>query len=471
MASLSRKVRPKPKRAKTSAGDSGNTLTAPNSSLVVGNDDLLTHILVRLPVKNLIRSKLVSKKWFSIISDPKLVRTYSVHNRVTISGLYLNQWTYAAEPPLYAFIPLHKPDVSEPIKKRNATKPIRNAIDTRDVPPKILNFLNNRGDVCVKIVQSCNGLLCCSYSELRENESGWIGNRGTETKSYYIYNPTTKSYKVVPESPFRKDGCRSVRSMNLAFDPLKSPDYEVICFSKNDEKNAQIEIYSSKTSSWKLCEAVFEGQISESEFTSIVTDNTGVFWNGSLHWISEGGTAAHLDIGRGLVKEMLMLPDCNDDSDSDDDEEEEGSDNDEDEDSDTDEDEDTNKWKWDSASVLYFGENGGHLYLVRIFYPHWRIRFEILELKSDYTGWNVKYRGSFRKMTRQYPELLQQKNWIEHDFFGVDFSILLVEETEESLKMVIRIVDRVVSYDLTNKSFKGSCNSGRSLSVSAISRL
>lgn len=107
-------------------------------------------------------------------------------------------------------------------------------------------------------------------------------------------------------------------------------------------------------------------------------------------------------------------------------------------------------------SVEYFGECGGHLFLIQISDPHGSFKFRILEMESDYTGWNVKYRGNLKKMTRQYPKLMLDEYAVQYNF-GLDFSVLLVEEKEEeeeSINMVLRVIDKVISYDLKKKCFK-----------------
>ncbi|XP_026457314.1 F-box protein At5g07610-like [Papaver somniferum] len=315
MTSNSRKVRPKP-----SGDDSGNntSTTGQHSSLIVDNVDMIAQILVRLPVKYLLRSKSVSKTWLSVVTAPSFVRNYSVRNRHSVSGLFLNQYSDMFEGK-YEFIPLDKQNGTGRIEKgkgRKRTRNINNTDVTRDFSFKTLNFLNVHGRI--KIEQSCNGLLCCSHSVKNSRHKPKVA-------AYYIYNPSTKSYKIVPESPFRQDGCRSVHSMSLAFDPLKSPYYEVICFSSDNKEKAQMEIYSSKTSSWRLCKAPFEAKHNEFVFFNMDMYKSGVFWNGSLHWES-----VYFDMDQELLKEMPKLPAAADYNNTDEDEDEDDSYTDED---------------------------------------------------------------------------------------------------------------------------------------------
>ena len=57
---------------------------------IAGNDDLLIEILLRLPIKALIKFKSVSKHWLFLISDPKFSR-HRNPNPVSASGLFLKR--------------------------------------------------------------------------------------------------------------------------------------------------------------------------------------------------------------------------------------------------------------------------------------------------------------------------------------------------------------------------------------------
>ncbi|KAI3943278.1 hypothetical protein MKW92_037418, partial [Papaver armeniacum] len=73
--------------------------------------------------------------------------------------------------------------------------------------------------------------------------------------------------------------------VSLAYEPLKSSHYKVICDwmmppeqSTPRLRACQIEMYSSETDSWKLSGDVFFVSYS-------ISNKSGVYWNGSLHWI------------------------------------------------------------------------------------------------------------------------------------------------------------------------------------------
>ncbi|RZC85264.1 hypothetical protein C5167_041446 [Papaver somniferum] len=127
-------------------------------------------------------------------------------------------------------------------------------LDFVEVPPR--NWEGPIAETSLRIEHSCNGLLCCTRitSQMAKEPRIVIHH-------IYIYNPTTKRYKALPRSPFRdvvKDYWNGVKSVSLAFDPIKSPDhYQVICIwvdiGKFEEHDLYyIEIYYSKTNSWRL---------------------------------------------------------------------------------------------------------------------------------------------------------------------------------------------------------------------------
>lgn len=75
--------------------------------------------------------------------------------------------------------------------------------------------------------------------------------------------------------------------LNLAFDPLKSPHYKIICVKAAKRRSSslwrswwrrcQIEVYESNTSTWKLCGEPFLAP------PDVAFDH-GIYWKGGIHW-------------------------------------------------------------------------------------------------------------------------------------------------------------------------------------------
>lgn len=257
-----------------------NSLHHENSSSVIiaNNVDLLMQILLHLPVKSLLVSKSVSKRWFSLISDPIFIEKHFLENPHSIPGLFMHNLLSGPYIPELEFVSL---DAS-------ASSPF-NTLDFIEDP------------LGVQINQSCNGLLCCrSY-------------RGTFVDhTYYICNPSTRQYRAIfCGSRGEKQGFVSLCSVSLAFDVLKSPHYKVVCIwllkkttNTGDVKfYHQIELYSSETASWKLSGNVFPAPRD-------VFYKVGEFWNGSLHWLdlSKEGKSVCFSVEQELIMEMPKPP-------------------------------------------------------------------------------------------------------------------------------------------------------------------
>ncbi|KAK9266693.1 hypothetical protein L1049_012612 [Liquidambar formosana] len=72
--------------------DSANSMSLQASSfdVIAANDDLLTEILLRLPIQSLFQFKSVSKHWLSLISDPHFSRRRRNLKPNAVAGLFLS---------------------------------------------------------------------------------------------------------------------------------------------------------------------------------------------------------------------------------------------------------------------------------------------------------------------------------------------------------------------------------------------
>ncbi|KAI3925518.1 hypothetical protein MKW92_025786, partial [Papaver armeniacum] len=305
-------------------------------------------------------------------------------------------------------------------------------LDCVKVPPR-----NRKGhiyDSSLRIEHSCNGLLCCTRITSQTAKVPRM-----VIHHIYIYNPTTKQYKPLPRSPFRdvvKDHYwNGVKSVSLAFDPTKSPDhYQVICIwidvgNFEEPDLYYIEIYSSKTNSWRLSAATpFSARpLSSSKAAGVLWNcflRPGVFWNGCLHWISKFSTMedeapVYFDIEQDLVKPLPLPAVPNDDV-----------------------------WIF-----KYFGECRNHLYLVGVpgSCPK---NYNIFEMEKDYSGWNLIYKLDLERIINAYHlEPVMQYN----DTMNYYVWVMFLGEAEEksSTKLVLLIkATQVISYDLKEMSYR-----------------
>ncbi|OMO52200.1 hypothetical protein COLO4_37363 [Corchorus olitorius] len=318
-----------------------------SAETIANSLDHLIEILVRLPLKSLVRSKSVSKGWNSVISDPNFCRRL-VPN---ISGLIIKKLIIrdiSTDYPEYQLIPL-----------------------TGLTDKASLNFSLPTG---FRILQSCNGLLLC-------HDNG--------DSNYYIYNPTTKQKDFLPPRLVkRKSGTKQKVSLpppnldtrnsetylNLAFDPTKSLHYKVVCVRDSIKctKKQIIEIYSSETRFWRFSGNAFTAHWNTSMFKE------GVFCNGAIHWINHGD---HSIVYFNMDDEkfgQLPLPKLPPNIPS----------------------------GIGSNYMTYLMECRGHLHHIGTRLPPTELKVQ--EMESDHSGWIVKYYVDLSPLTVAFPETQQK---------------------------------------------------------------
>ncbi|XP_026430479.1 F-box protein At5g07610-like [Papaver somniferum] len=343
---------------------------------VISNPDLLRGVLLCLSVKSLLVFKSVSKQWCHLISDFDFIKEHLVHRRPSVPGFYLQQLS-PWEDPEFEFIFLEGNIPS--------SLPLRTQAD-----------FSNGGLTVSGIEQSCNGLLLlCCYSSI--------------DGKYYICNPSTKRYSVLPKD-IKSSWELSICSVSLAFDPLKSPHYKVVCIWRNENDNFVIEIYCSRTASWRLS----GNPVAAAPYD--VFYKSGVFWNGSLHWMStncdssnSSESSVYFDVDREQLRRMPVPPAPE---------------------------------KWYRRVVEYFGECKGKLHLIQNYLPSTTTSLDVLEMDVDYRCWTLKYYVTLDQLSIIHPHDIVDDQGL------FKFSVLLIEEEKDSSKLVVLIQERVVSFDL-----------------------
>ncbi|KAK9280491.1 hypothetical protein L1049_014183 [Liquidambar formosana] len=346
---------------------------------IASNDDLSTEILRRLPIKNLLKFKSVSKHWLSLISSPHFSRLRNP-NPNSVSGLFLGL-TSGQLNPKFDFIPLddNKSDIT---------------------PFKSLPFVDDQP--IITILNSCNGLLCCTSS---------VDGR------YYVYNPTTRQYTTLPKT------IDYVLGMNLAFDPSKSPHYKVVCVQTGEwpDDHRRIEIYSSETGLWKFIGDTFTAT------RRIDRLYRGVFWNGAVHWVGCNQLAIlRFDVDQEQLQEIPMPPIPDGIS---------------------------------TRNITYFGESRDHMYLVEI-QDICIAQFNVYEMERDCSGWFVKYRVDLDTVARAFPELICRHQLPDFSFYAFHVLCIVRGETDEDLCLVLYMPAKAkaIRYYLKDETCKKLCD-------------
>ncbi|EEF41742.1 F-box protein At5g07610 [Ricinus communis] len=358
------------------------------ASTVAGIEDLLIEILLRLPVKTLLKFKCVSKQWNSLISSSY----FSIsHTRL--------RCTYSTP----AALLLNKGSTRFYVIYLNSF--------TRGNFAHFFEFFKGSQ---LQILQSCNGLLLCRSSMLKDHNliGGFV---------YFVCNPTTKQSKRIcyPVSLEQKFKTRYLMSVSLAFDPKMSPHYKIVFIfelRKNKETHVvETYVYSSKNDSWvsrredvtELCMNLVPPP------TLGIGFRDGVYANAAIHWSRYNGRSSSLlcfNVDTFTFKKICFPAEL---------------------------------------KVRYFGESRGHLYVLAYNDMYHGLDYDVLEIAADYSGWFVMYHVNLLSLRRTFPEL------------GLQFSILSIAPTNnEDLVIVISMLGRVLTYNLSNGKFKSIFNLG-----------
>ncbi|MED6211600.1 hypothetical protein PIB30_075321 [Stylosanthes scabra] len=319
--------------------------------------DLLSEILVHLPVKDVLRSKGVCKAWKSLICEPQFCYKHTL-------GLCLKH-------------------------KRNPNpypSGIFRQVFQRYPPPATLlrridiTLFTHNSSSFTRRIHDCEIRHC----EIQQSCNDQFGHE----------------FHPISSKPF------------LVFEPWKSPHYKIIFFSKVDgdgngnqlttTTKMKMSVYSSATGSWSKLDLLpsFPNNI------NYIFD--GVYCNGAIHWHALGENSVHFDIDSICLK---TLP--------------------------------TSHIPSHELEVVYFGGCGRNLHLI-LGKRHERSRYNIWELKEDYSAWIARY----------YVDLSS----IEP--YGFHFEVKCVvrqppkedEEEESALAILIVNLQKFVAYNLKDHS-------------------
>ncbi|RZC56882.1 hypothetical protein C5167_015730, partial [Papaver somniferum] len=207
-----------------------------------------------------------------------------------------------------------------------------------------------------------------------------------------------------------------VCSYYVAKVPLTSPHYKVVCIWRNEIDNFVIEIYCSRKASWRLS----GNPVAAAPYD--VFYKPGVFWNGSLHWMSTNCDSSNLsessvyfDVDREQLRRMPVPPAPE---------------------------------KWYRRVIEYFGECKGKLHVIQNYLPSTTTSLDVLEMDIDYRCWMLKYRVTLDQLSIIHPHDIVDDQGL------FKFSVLLIEEEKDLSKLVVLIQERVVAFDLMKFEFK-----------------
>ncbi|XP_071738791.1 F-box protein At5g07610-like [Rutidosis leptorrhynchoides] len=361
-----------------------------SAELIGSNADLLIKIFVGLPVKSIVRFKSVSKQWLSLLTHPRF--TLMFDKLFNSSALYYHE--------LHASF-----DVT------NSTTP----------PFRTLDFYPDT--IGIRIVQSCNGLLLCRCDkDVYEYEYEGSGN-------YYVFNPTTKKFALIPPVIGSPDAETLIRFMGLAYHPTECVHYKLVCilragYSVLDQgydeawnKIYNIQIYLSHTGKWKKLNQTFT-PLDDTLF------RYGVYWNGAFYWAPTCPNPMYLRLDAEQLQELPLpstLP---------------------------------VRYAFYVKRPLYFGESRGHLHLVDTSDEKNPSSLNVYEMLRDRSGWFIKYQLDFHQLYATYPNMTHTYR----SFYGDKYEFRVLDvvrgEEEDDTFMVVKVVDNIKRYNILDKSFQ-----------------
>lgn len=135
-----------------------NSDCTPISISDILTDDLITEVLVRLPVKSLLRCKSVSEPWLSLISNPNFIISHVKHTREAAQALI-----FCTHERSISLLHIDSCEIGDPLGDFSFVFPF------------------------VKPIGCCNGIVCL-----------WCEPNLTKINNIYLWNPATKQVKLIP---------------------------------------------------------------------------------------------------------------------------------------------------------------------------------------------------------------------------------------------------------------------------------
>ncbi|XP_059301380.1 F-box protein At3g07870-like [Lycium ferocissimum] len=243
--------------------------------------DLLIEILLKLPVKSLIRFLIISKSWYSLITDTSFISTH-LNQKIknTQSTLLVRHYNNSHNKEHYS---LFQDIKNTPFSLNFSTE---------------LNFPLNCQLGYFRIVGTCNGVVC-----LCDDLFG-------ELKSLVLWNPSIQKITTLPlplinpQSPHMfvlGFGGTTTTTTNNNVDDVEYKLVRLVYHKKNDDGFArynippEVEIFSINTMVWRRVIGV------EVKHFLVEFMWSQVFLNGAVHWI-----AYDVDSANGGVRSLVM---------------------------------------------------------------------------------------------------------------------------------------------------------------------
>lgn len=215
---------------------------------------MINNILLRLPVKPLLRSRCVCKSWCSLIDSSKFVKE---HLRKTVES-------YPDSGIVFRDLPRSTNFYLEDVDSLRDSTPAK-------VADPVKTFLSG-----AKFVGSCNGLVCLYNSERHE---------------ILLWNPATRKCKKLPMP--QKNILIGSSVIGFGYDHV-TDDYKVVRTVDSQVSGIMVSVYSLHNNLWKRAETITN--------RLRLTGPFGVCVNGSSYWLAKNDDYFYSDYsGSGFI--------------------------------------------------------------------------------------------------------------------------------------------------------------------------
>ncbi|XP_026440735.1 F-box/kelch-repeat protein At3g23880-like [Papaver somniferum] len=233
-------------------------------------EDIIFEILVRLPVKSLLRFKSVRKSWYAIIKTSDFIRRHRV-NMENSNNTNLGTFVFEYLDHRLAYY-CSDIDMAATGLRQFLIVSGENSLNGHDnlglgIIPCLANSSVSMADLT--FAGSCHGVLCFYHQDVR--------------KGIVLCNPTTRHSKLLGKPLGRRSGTCFVA---FGFDAITS-DYKVLCVKFFVDApyyiSPEIQVYKRSTNSWKRINSNFIS----AQSCSLDGSKQGRYLNGNYYCIGK----------------------------------------------------------------------------------------------------------------------------------------------------------------------------------------
>ncbi|KAL6205968.1 hypothetical protein ACLB2K_023219 [Fragaria x ananassa] len=291
--------------------EEGKTLLTPTSisklSLAFKNlikdfpQELIHDVLIRLPIKPLVKCTSVCKSWRTIIKDPTFILTHLTHKRSfnTQNATHLLLLhTVFGEDLYHVLVKPHIEGFKEDLYSLHYDNSAFGEYCKIEFPIGLKQILVNQ---CFRMVASCNGLVCLS------------DDLELYAYSFVLWNPCVRKYVILPEPLVKYCSHGGYEAtIGLGYDAVTN-DFKVVRLATLIDVNERVYDCPTIAQVYSLAKGCWSRLRSDLPPCQICGCSSQAFVNGVLHWLAlrltDGAYSYFVltfDVGVESFREMML---------------------------------------------------------------------------------------------------------------------------------------------------------------------